>query len=580
MRPRVGRAPVAVGAYPQTAPDLTDTSWHKTRLYRREEALPTMYYSGPGIFNALDDWGGLGSGMTSGDPSIPTARHNAAALQATINAAVAACSDSYEYGAIVLIPSNCDVPPPVNAAGTVGSGGDYYIAAPVESDAAAVTITCPYPILILGTSGATRLLMINDNIHMFVVNNGQSASALGGITFQDLQFKYDSSLNSGAAIYSEDSQNVRLFRCAFTDVPQGVLITNTLRFSMIDCTGVYIESDTGTILTVTDSSGPGTGSLQAYIADCSFHVAEGAGEFGTSGLVVGVADGLRCVNTHFDGFANGGVQIKPDGATSDLSFLNVVAQGPGTQLLLQPSSGGKVKNAAFVNSHFTNNSSTSTESAVVADGGGENANVDTVRFVSCTCQQNPSAGLEIRSAQNVEILGGSYSSNGQAELSVSTGIWMNNSTGSAPSNVRIVGASCAASALNQPPQTYGITVSDGSSDVFIEDCDLTGYTGTPPIPINFASPGTNVQVVDCPGYNDQAVTFASAPANGSEFDGVTYGYYGPVAFYIGANTTVTEVAINGDNTHLLSGIFALSAGSVPYAVLSYSAIFPFLLVGQ
>ena len=56
---------------------------------------------------------------------------------------------------------------------------------------------------------------------------------------------------------------------------------------------------------------------------------------------------------------------------------------------------------------------------------------------------------------------------------------MNNSTGSAPSNVRIVGASCAASALNQPPQTYGITVSDGSSDVFIEDCDLTGYTGTP-----------------------------------------------------------------------------------------------------
>lgn len=76
------------------------------------------------------------------------------------------------------------------------------------------------------------------------------------------------------------------------------------------------------------------------------------------------------------------------------------------------------------------------------------------------------------------------------------------------------------------------------------------------------------------------MTFASAPANGSEFDGVTYGYYGPVAFYIGANTTVTEVAINGDNTHLLSGIFALSAGSVPYAVLSYSAIFPFLLVGQ
>ena len=45
---------------------------------------------------------------------------------------------------------------------------------------------------------------------------------------------------------------------------------------------------------------------------------------------------------------------------------------------------------------------------------------------------------------------------------------------------------------------------------------------------------TNLQVTDCAGYNDLGDTIlangASAPSGG--FNGVTYGYYGPTAFYL------------------------------------------------
>lgn len=71
-----------------------------------------------------------------------------------------------------------------------------------------------------------------------------------------------------------------------------------------------------------------------------------------------------------------------------------------------------------------------------------------------------------------------------------------------------------------------------------------------------------------------------APANGLVFNGVTYGYYGEVAFYVSGGTDVS-VTIDGNSTGLASGGFTLSPGES--AVLFYDTLLPapnFVMVGK
>ena len=92
---------------------------------------------------------------------------------------------------------------------------------------------------------------------------------------------------------------------------------------------------------------------------------------------------------------------------------------------------------------------------------------------------------------------------------------------------------------------------------------------------------TNLQVTNCPGYNDQAATLrTSAPANGLNFNATTYGYYGLVAFYVWGGNSV-NVTIDGNATGLASGGFTLSPGES--AVLFYNMLLPapsFVMVGK
>jgi hypothetical protein len=92
---------------------------------------------------------------------------------------------------------------------------------------------------------------------------------------------------------------------------------------------------------------------------------------------------------------------------------------------------------------------------------------------------------------------------------------------------------------------------------------------------------TNLQVTDCPGYNDQAVpVHTTAPANGLIFNATTYGYYGLAAFYVSGGTDV-GVTIDGHSTGLASGGFTLSPGES--GVLFYDMLLPapnFVMVGK
>jgi hypothetical protein len=88
------------------------------------------------------------------------------------------------------------------------------------------------------------------------------------------------------------------------------------------------------------------------------------------------------------------------------------------------------------------------------------------------------------------------------------------------------------------------------------------------------------------GYNDQGTMVSNVPPpSETEFNGPYFGYYGPVTFYTKSlgEVTIDEIAIQGNNTNLLSGTFTLGAGITPYATIEYGGgitPLPFLMMGQ
>jgi hypothetical protein len=538
-------------------------------------------YSTPGVYNVLDNWG-AGFGMVANDSSLGTAQNNAKALAATISAAVQGCNPPTDpsYGGIVLIPANNEVPPPVGTSGA-GNGAIYYVSSSSETETELVSITCQFAIKIMGMGDATRLFMIKDSdvnnaIPMFSIANAGSGGDVdvGGITFEDLWFEYDSALfGNCSAVSSTDSQNVRLNRCVLVNVAQGISIVNTSQFSMFDCTGLFDTDVAGTMLTISDDGTPGTGSFYAYVANCQFRVGEGVGTGITVGLSLGACDQLRVVDCHFDGFSTG-IVFNPSFSTQDLSFTNVTLVGTGMQISMMPTAGNKIQGVCFTNCSFNNNSAEGASgaglSAVVVDSGaGHNSTVDGVRFVSCVCVGNPAAGLELRNGRNFEIIGGLYAGNSQFTVG-STGsaaIWLNG-TGT---NIRIVGVSCVPAAFGVATfQPYGIEIG-AWTDVFISDCDTTGYgTGDAITPFKFATPGSGLEIVNCAGYNDQTTILTFVVPNGTPFSSATLKYFGPVVFYA-SGTGISEIEINGTNTNLKSGTFMLPAGGTGTATITYSA---------
>src|ERR1700728_1146384 len=123
---------------------------------------------------------------------------------------------------------------------------------------------------------------------------------------------------------------------------------------------------------------------------------------------------------------------------------------------------------------------------------------------------------------------------------------------------------------------------DGSTgeptNVFVSDCDMTGIA----TPVQVSTPISNVQVTNCPGYNDSqtAAVTTSPPVSGHVLHASDYGYYGPTTIFVAANTIVTAVKINGVTTGVKQGAFVMTAGES--AEIDYSGITApgFVMIGQ
>ncbi|MBV9717806.1 MAG: hypothetical protein JOZ77_00685 [Candidatus Eremiobacteraeota bacterium] len=261
-----------------------------------------------------------------------------------------------------------------------------------------------------------------------------------------------------------------------------------------------------------------------------------------------------------------------------------------------------------------------------------NGTIDTVRLISCYSARWAGPGLYVIGAgggpgpyaNNIEILGGMYAGNnytveGGYSASQPYGIYVGNGA----QYIRIVGTSCIGEyryitigkETESPHQGVGVYVDGGASNVILGDCDVT-ENATNGITVNgstkavanvfirdcnasgawayntainvsgAASNLSNIEVTDCAGYNDLNVELSTTgPGNNHNFNGVTYGYYGPVVFYTnsGGGFTISAIQIQGYGTHLTSGAFTLPPGSTPYATITYSGAglaLPFLMIGQ
>jgi hypothetical protein len=476
-----------------------------------------MTHSAPGIFNVLDDWG-VGFGMVANDST--KGAKNAQALQAAINAAQAYCANSPPggpaYGAIILIPSNSEVPISGSPA-SEGVGGEYFLRRQSTTDLYAVTIDCQYPLLFVGTGNGSVLHML-EAFDIFLVNNGQigMSTNAGGISFQDLKIRYANNLSLGAAIHVlGGSQNPRVYRTVFVNCPISIWFEDSRYGSVIDVT-VANPDNPGIAIQLGSES---FGAFETYISGCVIG-ASGKNTPGTGiGLLVLQATQLRVSSLRIEGYqqsivicAAAQTSLGGPGA-SNLFFKNVTAFATspsvlvGGALLIQPGNGAAVTRAAFVD--CTLDPTLGTKGGTEYSGPGiyldesYGGTIDQIRFISCFACTWLGPGIQINGGSNVEIIGGSYSCNAVAE-SLPTdapppaGIAITAGLSGAPfggssygvNSVRIVGAACnnsfyeggnLSSVFPGPEpatQQYGIFIMNGGvgtvSNVLIASCDLSG----------------------------------------------------------------------------------------------------------
>ena len=290
-----------------------------------------MSLSQPGIYNVLD------YGMVSGSGGSGTS--NATSLQTAINTAES------DGGGIILIPSDDN-----------SNHGAVYNMEPPSGQDYCVSISGNYPLLILGTGGATTLMMLSSG-DVFQMPTG---SNFGGtsLTFQDLYVVYNQLTESplaGTAFNLANSQNARLFRVYVQDCQYAVNFFNVLQGSISDSTLTYTDAyptSLGTTCVTIGAPGAENGSNQVDIDACVLSIAVSA--LSSIGLLITKVDGLRVHNTQIAGFYTG-IRCAPPGSANctDMWFnaVEVAALNYGAYIQPQTSNAG-ISNLNFSHCSF------------------------------------------------------------------------------------------------------------------------------------------------------------------------------------------------------------------------------------
>jgi hypothetical protein len=230
--------------------------------------------------------------------------------------------------------------------------------------------------------------------------------------------------------------------------------------------------------------------------------------------------------------------------------------------------GAKIYQVYFSDCSFgaaSGSADTSSAGVIIDTAGEDNSYVSDIFLNNCMCYGWNAAGVTVNRGQNVVITGGRYGSN--KHMSTGAGISI---TGTA-ANVTVSGADLTpVVAGGFPTQPFALAITAAVAGLYVRGCNMTGYS---PSPISASGAGTAIEITDCGGYNDQGVHVSPGAGltSGSSFNGATFGYYGPIVFYTWAGTSpISQVAIQGNNTHLTSGTFLVAAGSAAFAAITYA----------
>ena len=558
------------------------------------------FWSQPGIYNVLD------YGMVSG--SGGSGASNAGFLQDAINAA------ELNGGGIILIPSDDN-----------SNDGNIYSLAPQVGKTYAASISGNYPLLIMGTGEATKLVMTESG-DVFDTSSFSGSS----LTFQDLYVLYnqkDGNL-TGTAFNLTNCRDALLFRVFIDDCQYPVALNGVTQGSIVQCTISYSGLFPGHLSAVCVAIGAnssGTASSQVELDACVFRVSNAPADANYIGLLITAVSGLYARSVQISDFTTG-IKITPSGSSSCLDMYLDMVEAPSTgyATLIQPqSNASSIMRLTFSRCAFHyNGSPASSIGALVDIAGYSNSQIDTVRFANCNAYSYSQYGLQVTGGQYISVTGGTYASNATAGVAITggaanvtidnatftgesyddpaatqnygivvengaTNVLINacNATRNAQAGIQITsgatdvvvdGCNLAGNSVN------GITVTDMCVNVYINSCDVTGYSSGNGI--NASSPGI-LQVVNCAGYNDQAqMLTTSPPASGNDFNGLTYGYYGPATFYVFPPTGATlAIAVDGTNTHLPYGTFTIgptAPSGGESAVLTYAVAPSFLMIGE
>jgi hypothetical protein len=483
------------------------------------------YFTNPEGMDTWTTWAGSGNnavfnavdyGMSTSDPS---GVGNTAALQAAVNAAIEAGA----AGGTVKIPA-----------------GVYKISGPVTISGV------PGGLVIRGESAGTVLFQqgqpppeggSNQLCDTFDCSANTFATDYG-IRFRDLTIQYESGLPPGSgtaiAINCTDSDYTTAENCAFVNCPQafaaGSQGTRCLHSGLVGCS-VYQDAYPNSTQVLLSGA-------EDFVVNCELFqmpmVGAPAGPGGCTGIAVGYgATACRIRGCHISDFYTG-VSIGGEGHADDTWITDCKIDAAVALSIIAPN-GGAIYGIYATACTFAMLEGYAAGTGPVTSGvliNQDSGSVASVVITGCIAYGFRNAGIEIDSGQNIVIVGGQYSSNGQGPSPTYLGAGTAFAGGQ---QVTISGADC--SSINQFWQTkihdavkqpYALSITAAVEGLYVRGCNLTGYKSATG-PVYASSAGTKIEITNCPGYNDlnTEVNGSNAPLTALSAAESTPPYYGP-----------------------------------------------------
>lgn len=317
------------------------------------------------------------------------------------------------------------------------------------------------------------------------------------------------------------------------------IVQNVYDVKVIGCRFESVTAGTAQNIVINPTSNAGGDTLM--FDSC---VSTGSIDYGIQ-IVAGQS--IQILGGTYSGNTTAGIAIT--GSAAEVQINGVSCEGVGDAGASGPQIYGIYITAGsdiqILNANCSGNgTSTNNGSGIYIDGTVSRVQISTAICNGATPTSYQSYGISIQSASDIVI------DQCTASANLLYGISLVKITNVTVTSCDLYGNSTAGLLLS------GGTGLTGSKFVYIRDCNITGYSTSSTI--LFTNILSNIAVTNCAGYNDRAYPVRMTPPGSGTFSGVTYGYYGPTAFY--AVGTGLSVTIDGTATGLGQGGYTLGIG--------------------